>query len=136
VREQMRIDAGKEDPQHIGLTGLPVEDLLLRLLLGHEQRDLDAVLWVREMLASTRRHDLATMTALRSALSDFVARLEPRALVQDGQTSATALMARFHSIADAPSGALPHLFIESFARAFLTVYRQQLNPQQSQQSGD
>ena len=68
MREQTHIEVGKEDLQHIGLTGLPVEDLLLRLMLGHERRDLDAVQWVREMLASTRRHDVATMRALHSAL--------------------------------------------------------------------
>jgi predicted component of type VI protein secretion system len=133
MREQAHITVGKEDLQHIGLTGLPVEDLLLRLLLGHERHDLDAVLWVREMLASTRRHDAATVAALRSALTEFVSRLEPRSLLQSGArtngadvTSAdwAGLAARFRSITEAPGGTLPHLFVESFARAFVAVYRQ------------
>jgi len=124
MREQTRIEVGKEDLQHIGLTGLPVEDLLLRLLLGHERHDLDAVQWLREMLASTRRHDVATMAALHSALNEFVARLEPRALVEGGDSGAAALASRFHSMTDAAAGALPHLFVESFARAFIAVYRQ------------
>jgi type VI secretion system FHA domain protein len=133
MREQTQIAVGKEELQHIGLTGLPVEDLMLRLLLGHESHDLDAVQWVREMLASTRRHDLATMTALHSALSDFISRLEPRSLLQSGArtngaalTTAdwTGLAARFRSITEAPGGSLPHLFVESFARAFIAVYRQ------------
>jgi len=123
MREQTRIDVGKEELQHIGLTGLPVEDLLLRLLLGHDRHDLDAVQWVREMLASTRRHDQATMAALHSGLSDFVARLEPRALVAGGEASSAELAARFRSITDAPAGTLPHLFVESFARAFIAVYQ-------------
>jgi predicted component of type VI protein secretion system len=123
MREQTRVEVGKEDLQHIGLTGLPVEDLMLRLLLGHERHDLDAVQWVREMLASTRRHDVATMAALHSALGEFVARLEPRALVDGGDTGPAALASRFRSMTDAPAGALPHLFLESFARAFITVYR-------------
>jgi type VI secretion system FHA domain protein len=133
MREQTQIGVGKEELQHIGLTGLPVEDLLLRLLLGHERHDLDAVQWLREMLASTRRHDAATMAALNSALMEFVSRLEPRSLVQSGARSNGAtvttsdwagLAARFRSITEAPGGTLPHLFVESFARAFIAVYRQ------------
>jgi type VI secretion system FHA domain protein len=124
MREQTRVEVGKEDLQHIGLTGLPVEDLMLRLLLGHERHDLDAVQWLREMLASTRRHDVATMAALHSALNEFVARLEPRALVEGGDAGPAALASRFRSMTDAPAGALPHLFVESFARAFIAVYRQ------------
>lgn len=123
MREQTRVDVGKEDLQHIGLTGLPVEDLMLRLLVGHERHDLDAVQWVREMLASTRRHDAATMAALHTALSEFVARLEPRALADGGDGAAATLASRFHSMTDAAAGALPHLFVESFARAFIEVYR-------------
>jgi type VI secretion system FHA domain protein len=133
MREQTQIAVGKEELQHIGLTGLPVEDLMLRLLLGHERHDLDAVQWVREMLASTRRHDVAMVTALNSALTEFISRLEPRSLVRSGRRANGAavaasdwatLAARFRSITDAPAGALPHLFVESFARAFMAVYRQ------------
>jgi predicted component of type VI protein secretion system len=133
MREQASIAVGKEELQHIGLTGLPVEDLLLRLLLGHERHDLDAVQWVREMLASTRRHDTAMMAALNSALAEFITRLEPRSLLQSGaRTNGAALSsadwsglaARFRSITDAPGGTMPHLFVESFARAFVLAYRQ------------
>jgi type VI secretion system protein len=133
MREQTQIPVGKEELQRIALTGLPVEDLLLRLLVGHEHHDLDAVQWVREMLASTRRHDSATMTALSSALTEFISRLEPRSLVPGGaRTNGAAvtasdwagLAARFRNITDAPGGALPHLFVESFARAFVAAYQQ------------
>src|SRR3984957_16338121 len=133
IRDQTHIEVGKEDPQHIGLTGLPVDDLLLRLMIGHDSRDLDAVQWVREMLASTRRHDLATMRALHSALADFLARLDPRALAQiDGRASgagtggaeSAGLAARFRSITEMPAGKLPHLFAEAFARAFVVAFRQ------------
>jgi type VI secretion system protein len=132
IRDQTHIKVGKEDPQHIGLTGLPVDDLLLRLLIGHEQRDLDAVQWVRDMLASTRRHDLATMRALHSALGEFLARLDPRALAQvDGRASgadagngdSSGLAARFRSITEMPAGKFPHLFAEAFSRAFVAAFR-------------
>jgi type VI secretion system protein len=133
IRDQTHIKVGKEDPQHIGLTGLPVDDLLLRLLIGHDQRDLDAVQWVRDMLASTRRHDLATMRALHTALGEFLARLDPRALAQiDGRASGAAagngdssgLAARFRSITEMPAGKFPHLFAEAFSRAFVAAFRQ------------
>jgi type VI secretion system protein len=133
IRDQTHIQVGKEDPQHIGLTGLPVDDLLLRLMIGHDRRDLDAVQWVRDMLASTRRHDLATMRALHTALAEFLARLDPRALAQiDGRASGAAagtgdsagLAARFRSITEMPAGEFPHLFAEAFARAFVAAFKQ------------
>ena len=132
IRDQTHIKVGKEDPQHIGLTGLPVDDLLLRLLIGHDQRDLDAVQWVRDMLASTRRHDLATMRALHIALGEFLARLDPRALAQvDGRASgadagaadSSGLAARFRSITEMPAGKFPHLFAEAFSRAFVAAFK-------------
>jgi len=131
IRDQSHIEVGKEDPQHIGLTGLPVDDLLLRLMIGHDRRDLDAVQWVRDMLASTRRHDLATMRALHTALAEFLARLDPRTLAQidgragagTGNGDASGLAARFRSITEMPSGKLPHLFAEAFARAFVGAFR-------------
>jgi type VI secretion system protein len=122
AREQLHIDAGKEDLQHIALTGLPVEDLLLRLLLGHDRHELDAVQWVRETLSGARRHDAATIAALLGALSEFIARLEPHALVQGSEGSAKAMAARFRSLTEAAPGTLPHLFAESFARAFVASY--------------
>ena len=133
IRDQTHIQVGKEDPQHIGLTGLPVDDLLLRLMIGHDRRDLDAVQWVRDMLASTRRHDLATMRALHTALGEFLARLDPRALAQiDGRASGAAtgnadsagLAARFRSITEMHAGNFPHLFAEAFARAFVAAFKQ------------
>jgi predicted component of type VI protein secretion system len=132
IRDQAHIEVGKDDTQHIGLTGLPVDDLLLRLMIGHDRRDLDAVQWVRDMLASTRRHDLATMRALHSALADFLARLDPRALAQiDGRPGGAAsvngdssgLAARYRSITEMPAGRFPHLFGEAFARAFVSAFR-------------
>lgn len=123
MRDQAGIDVGRENPQHIGLTGLPVEDLLQRLLLGHEQHQLDAVQWLRETVASTRRHDQATVQALHAALGEFMARLDPRTLAQSGDRNprpddSSGLTARFRTITETPSGKLPHLFAEAFARVF------------------
>jgi type VI secretion system protein len=131
IREQTHVQVGRDDPQHIGLTGLPVEDLLLLLLLGHERHELDAVQWLRDMLGSTHRHDLAMMHALRAALGEFIARLDPKALAQStgGQPptvidrDSSGLTARFRSITEMTAGRLPHLFGEAFARAFVAEFK-------------
>lgn len=125
LRDQARLPVGREDTQHIGLTGLPVEELLLRLLLGHQRRELDAVQWMRELAANSRAYDLALMRALPAALADFIARLDPRALSHQpagsdaelGQPS-TGVTARFRSITDSGAGAMPQLFSEALSRAF------------------
>jgi len=125
LRDQARLPVGREDTQHIGLTGLPVEELLLRLLLGHQRRELDAVQWMRELAANARAYDLALMRALPAALADFIARLDPRALSHQpaasdaelGQPS-TGVTARFRSITDSGAGAMPQLFSEALSRAF------------------
>jgi type VI secretion system FHA domain protein len=122
MRDRNQIEVGREDPQSIGLTGLPVEDLLLRLLQGHATHQLDAVQWLRETLASTRRHDQAATRALRAALAEFLARLDPQVLAPATATLA-ALHERFQSITEMSSGELPHLFAESFARHFAADFK-------------
>ena len=129
LRDRQQIEVGREDPQRIGLTGLPVEDLLQRLLQGHEAHQLDAVQWVRETLASTRRHDQAVARALRAALAEFLPRLDPRVLApaaaqrRPDEGELAGLIERFQSITDMASGELPHLFRESFARHFAAEYK-------------
>jgi predicted component of type VI protein secretion system len=129
MRDQQQIEVGREDPQRIGLTGLPVEDLLLRLLQGHDAHRLDAVQWLRETLASTRRHDQAAARAMRAALVEFLARLDPKTLVPAAAQAATgdaamaALRERFMSITETGAGELPHLFSEAFARVFAAEFK-------------
>ena len=129
LREQAHLSVGREDTQHIGLTGLPVEELLLRLLLGHQRRELDAVQWMRELSANARAYDLALMRALPAALADFIARLDPRVLshqptASDAQLEhpSTGVTARFRSITDSGAGSMPQLFSEALARAFAAEF--------------
>lgn len=128
MRDRNQIEVGREDPQRIGLTGLPVEDLLLRLLQGHDAHQLDAVQWLRETLASTRRHDQAATRALRAALAEFLARLDPGLLLaapprQLSDADLAGLRERFQSITEMATGELPHLFRESFARHFAAEFK-------------
>jgi type VI secretion system protein len=125
LRDQARLPVGREDPQHIGLTGLPVEDLMMRLLLGHERHDLDAVQWLRDLARGSRAFDLAVIRALPAALAEFIARLDPRSLAHQGgvpaadaESGSTGVTARFRSITESSPGALPQLFVEALARAF------------------
>jgi predicted component of type VI protein secretion system len=125
LRDQARLSVGREDTQHIALTGLPVEELLVRLLLGHQRRELDAVQWMRELSANARAYDLAVMRALPAALADFIARLDPRVLSHQPAASdaeleqpSTGVTARFRSITDNGPGGMPQLFAEALARAF------------------
>lgn len=122
LRDRQQIEVGREDPQRIGLTGLPVEDLFLRLLQGHEAHQLDAVQWVRETLASTRRHDQAVARALRAALAEFLPRLDPRTLLP-GSAELAGVAERFRSITEMPPGELPLLFREAFARHFAAEFK-------------
>jgi type VI secretion system protein len=113
IRQDSGLCAAPDDPERMALQNLPVEDLLVRLLLGHEQQQLDAVQWLRELFGLASRHDAALMRALRPALGEFTQRLDPAVLSPGSPTPE-----RFRSITDMPDGRLPHLFAESLARRF------------------
>jgi predicted component of type VI protein secretion system len=113
LRAASGITTEGEDAERLALQQLPVEDLLVRLFLGHERHDIDAVQWLRELLSITRRHDTALMRALSVALADFTRHLDPAVL-----GSGAAQKERFRSITDMSDQRLPHLFAEALARAF------------------
>ncbi len=113
IRQDSGLCATADDPERVALQNLPVEELLARLLLGHDQRQLDAVQWLRELFGLASRHDAALMRALRPALVEFTQRLDPAPL-NPGSPAAE----RFRNITDMPDGRLPHLFAEALARSF------------------
>jgi len=113
IRQDSGLSAIAEDPERVALQNLPVEELLVRLLLGHDRRQLDAVQWMRELYGFASRHDAALMRALRPALIEFTKRLDP-AEFSPGSPGAE----RFRSITGMPDGRLPHLFAEALARSF------------------
>ena len=82
LRDQSQHQIGRRIRNASDLTGLPVEESAAAAAVGHNSSELDAVQWLRDTLGSTREHDLAFMRALHSALVEFVARLDPRALAQ------------------------------------------------------
>lgn len=113
IRQSSGLRTTADDPERIALQNLPVEDLLARLLVGHENQQLDAVQWLRELFGLATRHDAALMRALRPALEEFTRRLDP-AVVSPGPAAAE----RFRSITEGAKGQLPHLFSEALARHF------------------
>jgi type VI secretion system protein len=113
IRKQSGLRADADEPGRVALQNLAVEELMAHLLLGHDQRQLDAVQWLRELFGLASRHDAALMRALRPALVEFTKRLDPAP-----QHPRSAAAARFRSITDMPDGRLPHLFLEALAQSF------------------
>ena len=117
IRHNLQIAAPSGDAtERIPLRSVAVEDLLLKLLAGHDQHDIDAVQWLRDTIGSARRHDVATARALATALNEFIPHLRP------DPGSGPAVNARFRSITESPRGTLPHLYKEAFVRAFLAAF--------------
>jgi len=87
IRQNSGLCSTADEPERIALQNLPVEELVARLLLGHENQQLDAVQWLRELFGLATRHDAALMRALRPALEEFTKRLDP-AVLTPGPASA------------------------------------------------
>jgi predicted component of type VI protein secretion system len=109
-----------------------VEELIQELLRAHDSRRFDAVQWMRESFAGSRRHDDALEAALHAAFVDFVGRLDPRDLATRFERSARRktlgnweLYGDFYrSLCDMQPGALPHIFVETFAQNYEQAARE------------
>jgi type VI secretion system FHA domain protein len=109
-----------------------VEELIQELLKAHDSRRFDAVQWLRESFSSSRRHEEATLEAMRAAFIDFVGRLDPRELATRFERSARRktmgnweLYGDFYrSLCEMQAGALPHIFVETFAQNYETAARE------------
>jgi type VI secretion system protein len=103
-----------------------VDELMQELLKAHDSRRFDAVQWLREAFANSRKHDTATTAAMRAAFVDFIGRLDPRDLATRFERSARRktmgnweLYGDFYrSLCEMQPGALPHIFVETFAQNY------------------
>jgi predicted component of type VI protein secretion system len=120
IRAAADLPAPVPDSKHAALQKLSVEDLLRRLLTEDRQEALDAVQWLRELFGLARRHDVAVMGAMRTALVEYLQRLDPQTLNASG-----APAERFRSLTDMPAGRLPVLFTEALVRGFAVELRPQ-----------
>jgi type VI secretion system protein len=131
-RFRIELPAPEPDDPRPSLSRSTVEDLLLGLLLSHENRSLDAVQWLRESVAEAKTHELATAQATRAAFVEFLDRLDPAELEARFERAARRGKARsadkaqywelfttfYRNLIEMPADHLPHTFVEAFAAAY------------------
>jgi len=121
----------REDPRP-SLADSMVEDLLIGLFVQHEDRRLDSVQWLREVVAEARLHENATAQATRAAFVEFLDRLDPAELEARFERAARRGKARaadksqywelfitfYRNLIEMPADHLPHTFVEAFGAAY------------------
>ncbi len=97
-----------------------MDEYLPELLAGHEKRQLDAVMQLRDQFAHASRHAAAIDPALRSALQQFLGHLSPERLATGKDAAANWNRYRdvYGNLLQASGGRLPHLFLEALAQAY------------------
>jgi type VI secretion system protein len=132
-RNKLRVTYEKEPGDLLpSLERHTVEELIQELLRAHDSRRFDAVAWLRDAFSGSRRHDEATMEAMRAAFVDFVGRLDPRDLATRFERSARRktmgnweLYGDFYrSLCEMQPGGLPHIFVETFAQNYEQAARE------------
>jgi type VI secretion system protein len=130
LREALRAEAafsnryGVQHPPPEGSSPLDmgIDEYLVELLSGHEQRRLDAVMRLREQFGEAAAHSAAVDPAMRDALLSFVSHLDPSRM--DGMPAESS-WARYREIyahlLRANGGEVPHLFAEALAQAYLAA---------------
>ncbi len=132
LREALRAEAafrdryGIEPAQSGGSSPLEMglDEYLVELLSGHEQRRLDAVMRVREQFGDAAAHSAAVDPALHDAVLSFVSHLDPARM--DGMPAEAGLARQreiYAHLLRANGGEVPHLFAEALAQAYLEARR-------------
>ncbi|MFO7325536.1 MAG: type VI secretion system-associated FHA domain protein TagH [Pseudomonadota bacterium] len=128
LRDILRAESAFKDRygiRHEGAEGsspldMGIDEYIVELLSGHEQRRLDAVMRLRGHFTDAARHGLAVAPAVHAALLGFVAHLDPSRM--DG-TPPEKSLARYREIyahlLRSGNGEVPHLFAEALAQAYL-----------------
>jgi type VI secretion system FHA domain protein len=133
LRELLRAEAAFNDRYGIrdqagGVGSSPldmgIDEYIVELLAGHEQRRFDAVMRLRELFADAASHGSALVPAVREALSAFVTHLDPARM--EGlppEKSLTRLREIYAHLLRAGEGEVPHLFAEALAQAYAAARR-------------
>jgi len=132
LRSALQIEIPVEDdPTRPSLGRGGVEELAEHLLQSHDSRRVDAVQWLRAAFEAAKTHDSAQSAATQAAFADFVLKLEPYDL--------EARFARkgdywecyrefYRNLCEMPTGGLPHVFIDAFARGYLDYVKSLAEP--------
>lgn len=128
-----RIEIPAVDAEGPSPDGAGVDDYLRQLLVGHDKRELDAVLLLRGAFRQTGKHDAALAPALGAAFAEFMAHLDPAGIESRvktggprgaGRSSGWELYGEiYRNLMSVPEGQLPHLFVESLAQAYLKALK-------------
>jgi predicted component of type VI protein secretion system len=114
------------------ISRLGIDDYLVRLLEGHDRRELDALVSMRAEMKTAVAHDLSVDQSLPQAFAAFMAHLAPDEIQSRFDnagprgTRATPwdLYAEvFRNLTQLGAGPLPHLFTEAVAQAYLAALR-------------
>jgi type VI secretion system protein len=134
TRNRYRIEtaAREQDDPRPSLAESMVEDLVVELLMRHENRQLDSVQWLREAVGEAKLHENATAQATRAAFVEFLDRLDPAELEARFERAARRGKARsadkaqywelfitfYRNLIEMPADHLPPTFVEAFAAAY------------------
>ena len=134
-RNRFRIEApptlDPDDPR-VSLSRLTASEMVMELMVAHEQRRLDAVQWMRDAVGEAKTHELATQQATRAAFVEFLDRLDPAELEARFERAARRGKARsadkaqywelfitfYRNLIEMPADHLPHTFVEAFAASY------------------
>ncbi len=110
----------REAPEGRPLLDASMDEYLLEMFAGHEKRELDAVMQLRNQFANASRHAAAVDPALRTALQQFLGHLAPERLAtgKDGAANWNRYRDVYGNLLQAAGDRLPHLFLEALAQAY------------------
>jgi type VI secretion system FHA domain protein len=110
----------REAPEGRSPLDANMDEYLLGLFAGHEKRQLDAVMQLRDQFAHASRHAAAVDPALRAALTQFLGHLAPERLAtgSDGAANWNRYRDVYGNLLQATGGRLPHLFLEALSQAY------------------
>jgi predicted component of type VI protein secretion system len=103
-----------------------VDELLIELIIGHQRRQLDAVMRLRDQFRHAGGHAAAIDPALREALQQFLAHLAPDRLAsgQDAAANWNRYKDVYVNLIQARDSDLPHLFLEALSLAYKAARNQ------------
>jgi type VI secretion system FHA domain protein len=134
TRNRYRIEtpARDHDDPRPSLADSMVEELLICLLVQHENRLFDSVQWLRDGIGEAKLHETAAALATRAAFVEFLGRLDPAELEARFERTARRGKARsadkaqywelfvsfYRNLIEMPADHLPHTFVEAFSSAY------------------